>query len=159
MQKLEAVEAAKSLFDEAKDWGLWRWLTEKSRARRTADAAWEALDAYEKKVKAGWSDDLKKAYREAAAAVAANGNARGQRKLEMAIEEAKDVDPELRLAARKFKNAEDEAYNLHMKAEATFDDADRRLSTGMACEGAQQAIDAWIAREKVIRKAESLGRR
>jgi hypothetical protein len=29
----------------------------------------------------------------------------------------------------------------------------------MACVGAQMAIDAWEMREKVIRKAEALGRR
>ncbi len=159
MQKLEPVEEAKSLFNEAKEWGVWRWLTEKSRARRTADAAWEALDAYEKKVKAAWSDDLKKAYREAEAEAALDGNARSRHKLEKAQEEAKDVDPEIKAAAKKFKKAEDEAYQLHMNAEATFDEADRRLSTSMAREGSQQAIDAWEAREKVIRKAESLGRR
>ena len=44
-------------------------------------------------------------------------------------------------------------------AEAQFDEADRRMSTSMACEGAQMAIDAWEMREKVIRKAEALARR
>lgn len=52
MRKLTAVEEAKTLFEEAKDWGVWRWLTEKQRARRTADAAWQALDAYEENLKA-----------------------------------------------------------------------------------------------------------
>ena len=40
-----------------------------------------------------------------------------------------------------------------------FDEADRRMSTSMACTGAQMAIDAWEMREKVIRKAEALARR
>ena len=39
------------------------------------------------------------------------------------------------------------------------DEADRRMSTSMACEGAQMAIDAWEMREKFIRKMEALGRR
>ena len=64
MEKLPAVDEAKLLFEEAKDWGLWRWLLEKPRARRAADAAWDALEKYEKKVKAGWSPDRKKAFRE-----------------------------------------------------------------------------------------------
>ena len=51
MHKLIPVEEAKALFSEAKDWSVWRWLMEKGRARRTADAAWEAFDEYEKKVK------------------------------------------------------------------------------------------------------------
>ena len=64
MQKLAAVEEAKTLLDVAKDWGVWKWLTEKKRVRSTADIAWEALEEYEKKVRDSWSDDLKKAYQE-----------------------------------------------------------------------------------------------
>jgi hypothetical protein len=64
MEKLPAVEEAKALFEEAKDWGLWRWLLEKPRARRTADAAWDALAKYEKKVKGAWSAEQKKAFKE-----------------------------------------------------------------------------------------------
>ncbi len=161
MQKLAAVEEAKSLFQEAREWGVWKWLTEKPRARRTADAAWEALETYEKKVKGAWSDDLKAAYREAVAEAeaAADNKSRARHKLEKAQEEAKDVDSDLRAAARQLKKAEDAAEKLHWAAEATFDEADRRLSTSMAREGSRQAIDAWEAREKVIRKAEALGKR
>jgi hypothetical protein len=61
MQKLAAVEEAKALFEEAKEWGVWRWLTEKTRVRQSADAAWEALDTYEKKVRAAWSVDIRRA--------------------------------------------------------------------------------------------------
>ncbi len=161
MQKLAAVEEAKTLFNVAKEWGVWKWLLEKSRARRTADAAWEALETYEKKVKAAWSDDLKRAYHEAVAEAEfeADGKAKARHKYEKAQEEAKDVDPEIKLSAKRLKKAEDDAEKLHWQAEATFDEADRRLSTSMAREGSQQAIDAWEAREKVIRKAESLGKR
>jgi hypothetical protein len=122
MQKLPAVEEAKTLFEEAKDWGVWRWLTEKPRARRTADAAWAALDDCEKKLKAGWSKELRK------------------------------------LAAKQFKAAEEAATKAHMDAEAQFDYADRHLSAAMAREGAQMAIDAWILREKFIRKLEAFAR-
>ena len=159
MQKLKAVEEAKTLFEEAKDWGVWRWLTEKRRARETADAAWAALDECEKKVRASWSEELKKADRELAAAAAADGNGRAKRSYEKAKEEAKDVDPALKAAMQRLHQADAEAYKAHMDAEAQFDEADRRMSTSMACEGAQMAIDAWELREKFIRKMEALGRR
>jgi transketolase len=63
MQKLAAVEEAKALFEEAKEWGVWRWLTEKPKVRQAADAAWEALDKREKKVRAEWSADTRHAYK------------------------------------------------------------------------------------------------
>ena len=124
MRKLTAVEEAKQLFEEGKQWGVWRWLTEKRRARRTADAAWEALEECEKKVKAAWSEETKIAFRE---------------------------DKALHAADRK-------AHQAHMAAEAQFDEADRRMSTEMARQGAQMAIDAWEMREKFIRKLEALGK-
>ena len=123
MRKLAAVEEAKTLFEEAKDWGVWRWLTEKRRARQTADAAWEALEEYEKQVRASW-----------------NG------------------DQAIKQAAKKLKAADEEAYKARMDAEAKFDEADRRMSTALAREGSQMAIDAWVMREKFIRRLEALGR-
>src|ERR1039457_3957970 len=62
MHKLVPVEEAKTLFNEAKDWSVWRWLIEKKRARTTADAAWEALEACEEKVRAGWNEEWRQAY-------------------------------------------------------------------------------------------------
>jgi hypothetical protein len=121
MHKLPAVEEAKQLFEQAKEWGLWHWLTDKRRVRRTADAAWEALEACEKKVKDAWTAETKQAFRE---------------------------DKALHAADRK-------AHKAHMDAEAHFDEADRRMSSAMACEGAQMAIDAWEMREKFIRRLES----
>lgn len=131
MHKLTPVEEAKTLFNEARDWGVWRWLTEKKRARRTADAAWKALDEYEKKVKASWSPELKEAYRRA------NGNAM--------VQQLKALDKE--------------ACQARMDAEEHFDEADRRMSAGMACEGAQMALDAWEMRETYVRKMEMLGKK
>lgn len=124
MHKLAAVEEAKSLFAEAREWGMWSWLAEKRRARRTADAAWEALEAHENKVKARWSPEVRAAF---------------------------DADKELHAAKRK-------AHKAHMDAEAQFDEADRRMSASMACEGAQMAIDAWEMREAFIRRLEAYGR-
>ncbi|HLK67643.1 MAG TPA: hypothetical protein VKU19_29615 [Bryobacteraceae bacterium] len=143
MQKLAAVEEAKSLMREAIDWSLWGWLTEKRRLRTTADRAWAALEEQEAKVKASWSQELKAAYRSLGSR---NGKPR-------------TIPAELLDAVHRLKEAEEQADAAHMEAEDTFDLADRRMSTSMACEGARQAIAAWEMREKVIRKAESLGRK
>jgi hypothetical protein len=136
MRKLTPVEDAKTLFHEAKDWSVWRWLIEKRRARVTADAAWEALEACEDRVQAGWSEDLQHAYR-------TNSRRNG-------------LGPEVRAALHQLRQADEEARQARDAAEAQFDEADRRMSTAMACVGAQMAIDAWELREKVIRRAEAL---
>jgi hypothetical protein len=124
MHKLPAVEEAKALFAEAKEWGMWSWMAEKRRARRTADAAWEALSACEQKVKAKWNAEIRA---------------------------AAESDKTLRTVERKSERA-------HQAAEDQFDEADRRMSTTMACEGAQLAIDAWELREAYIRKLEEFSR-
>ena len=159
MQKLIPVEEAKALMNEAKDWGVWRWLLEKGRVQATADKATDALSDLEKKVKASWSDDLKKAYRELEAQAARDRDARSKHQYEKAKEEAMGVDPQIKLAVQRVKEADDKAYNARMDAEQTFDEAERQLSASMAREGAQKAIDSWDLREKAIRKAEALGRR
>jgi len=140
MHKLAEVEEAKTLMTEAKDWSVWHWLTEKRRVRAAADAATAALDKAEKKVKATWPDELRKLYRKMGARVPVDG-----------------VDP-LHHAVAGVKKADEEAYDARMKAEATFDEAERRLSASMAREGAQQAIDAYCLHEHAIRKAEAVAR-
>jgi hypothetical protein len=147
MHKLAPVEDAKTLFNEAKDWSVWRWLIEKKHARITADAAWEALEACEEKVKAGWNEEWQQAYRE----LSANGRPKARRQ--------RSLDPELKAALERLHEADEEARQAHDAAEAQFDEADRKMSSSMACEGAQMAIDGWELREKFIRKAEALGRR
>ena len=147
MHKLARVEEAKTLFNEAKDWSVWRWLVEKKRARTTADAAWEALEACEEKVKAGWAEEWQQVYRD----LSANGRPKGRR--------AAALEPEIRAALERLHEADAEAQQARDAAESQFDEADRCMSSSMACEGAQMAIDAWELREKVIRKAETLGRR
>ena len=159
MHKLAAVDEAKSLFNEAKDWGVWRWLTEKKRARSTADRAWAALEEYETGVKEAWSDDLKLAYLEVVAEAALDGKAKSKREYERAKADAEGIDPRIKDAARRLKLEEDEAEKVHWQAEATFDEADRKLSASLARKGSEEAIVAWEMREKVIRKAESLGRK
>jgi hypothetical protein len=145
MQKLIAVEEAKALMNEAQDWSVWHWLLEKRRVRATADKATEALGELEKKVKAAWGDDLRRAYRELEA--------------KRPREKADSVDPRIKLAVQRVKDLDDEAYQARMNAEETFDQAEKQLSTEMAREGAQKAIESWELREKAIRKAEALTHR
>ncbi len=159
MRKLAEVEEAKALMNEASDWGVWRWLTEKGRVRASADRAVEALEEEEKRVKAAWDDDFKKAYRELEAQAAFEKSPRSKARYEKARAEAKDVDPEIKLAVGRVKAADDVAENARLDAEAQFDEAERRLSASMAREGTLMAIESWNLREKAIRKAESLLRR
>ncbi|HZT33565.1 MAG TPA: hypothetical protein VFA33_26995 [Bryobacteraceae bacterium] len=159
MHKLVPVEEAKALMNEAKDWSVWHWLTDKHRVRATADRATEALDELEKQVKSSWNDDLKKAYGELEAEARMNGNPKARAAYEKAKQEARRIDPQIKLVAGRVKEADDAAYAARMDAEDTFDEAERRLSTGMAREGAQKAINAWELREKAIRRAEAAARR
>jgi len=155
MQKLVEVEEARALMTEAKNWSLWRWLWDKGMVRATADRAVDALAESERKAKAAWTEDQKKAYRELELLASLNGNVKGRRQYEKAKEEAKSVAPEIKLAVQRVKEADDAAYAARMAAEDTFDEAERRLDTDMAREGAQKAIDSWDLREKAIRKAET----
>jgi len=130
MRKLAEVEDAKALMSEAQDWSIWRWLLEKSRVRQTADKGTAALDELEKKVKAGWSKELKAAYK------AAGSDS----------------------VATRVKKADEEARQARIAAEEMFDEAERRLSAGLAREAARKAIHAYELREKAIRKAEAAAR-
>ena len=159
MQKLVQVEEARALMTEAKDWSLWRWLWDKSKVRATADRAVDALAELEEKTKANWTEEQKKAYRELEALTSRNGDAKGRRPYEKAKQEAKDVDPEIKHAVERVKQADDVAYDARMDAEDTFDEAERRLDTEMARQGAQKAMESWDLREKAIRKAEALTRK
>jgi len=159
MQKVGSVEEAKALLNEAKDWSVWRWLTEKKRVRAAADTAWVDLEEVEKKVKGSWGEDLRKAYRELQAASNLDGHAKTKQLYEKAKQEAKDVDPETKAFAERLKTQDDEAFQARMTAEETFDDADRRLSIPLARKGSEQAIEAYELREKFIRKAEAAARR
>jgi hypothetical protein len=66
------------------------------------------------------------------------------------------IAAETSLIARKIKDADDEAYRARMKAEETFDQAERQLSTRLAREGCFEAIHSWDLQEKAISKAEKL---
>ena len=117
MRKLPPVEEAKALMTEARDWSVWHWLMEKRRVRAAADRATDALEEMERKIKAEWSEDLRKA--------ATNGRLR-------------DVDPELKLALEDLKRAEKAAEASRLDAAARFDEAEQRLSATLAREGRER---------------------
>jgi len=158
MRKLVEVEEAKELMTAASEWSVWRWLIEKKRVRATADRAVEALNEMEKKVKGTWEDQHHKAYRELEAQANFENNPKTKRQYEKAKQEAAQIDDKTKLAVRRVKEADDEAECARLDAEQTFDEAERKLSAGMAREGARKAIESWDLREKAIRKAEALNR-
>jgi len=148
MRKLTEVEDAKALMTEATGWSVVRWLKEKKRVRKTADLANAALDRLDEEIKARWSDELKAAYNEL------GGNSGGAQRPHK--QTSQGVDPQVMLLAEKLKESDDEAYRVRMDAEDTFDEAEKKLSTRLAREGCQKAIDSWDLHEQAIRKSETV---
>src|SRR5271166_1746431 len=109
MRKLIEVQAAKELMSEAIDWGMFKWLFEKSRVRETADRANDALDRLERSVKAQWSEQLREAARElpAQGVAAARRSQKGPQSLPT-------IGPELKLLVEKVKEAHDDARRARM---------------------------------------------
>ena len=157
MRKLPAVEAARAIMTEGTDWGVWKWLIEKKRVRAIADEARAALDELEMKVKETWGDEYKIAYNQL---VSEDSNPKGVRKNSKAGTKAEThkIDPEIVTAAKRVKEADDEAYNAHEDAEDAFAEAEKRMSTSGAREGARMALVAYDLHEQAIRKAEALAR-
>jgi len=159
MKKLPAVEDARAIMTQGMEWGVWKWLTEKKRVRAIADVARAALDDQEMKVKLTWSDEHKLAYNQL---VSENGDARqarGKSKSKAAKSvPSGGVDPKVLAAVTKVKEADDDAYNAHEDAEEVFAEAERKMSTSGAREGARKALEAYDLHEAAIRKAEALAR-
>jgi hypothetical protein len=147
VRKLPEVEEAMELMMEAENWSVFTWLFEKRRVREMADLANAALDKLNHSVKTHWNEELKAAYR----VVASNGHA-SRHHAGAGID---GIAPEIRLFVQKVKESDDVARRARMTAEETFDEAERRLDTGLAREGCRQAIRSWELHEKAIRKAES----
>jgi hypothetical protein len=149
MRKLEAVEEARAIMTLGKEWGVFKWLMEKRKVRGIADRATAALNEAEDKVKATWSDDLKRAYNFLATQ---NGDAGKGKKT------AKTFDPETLSIAQKVLEADEETERQRLEAEDTFAEGERRMSTEMARQGAGQALATYDLHEKAIRKAEAAAR-
>jgi hypothetical protein len=148
MRKLNEVENAKALMTEAMGWSVVKWLSEKKRVRKAADLANAALDRLDEEIKARWNDDLKAAYSEL------GGNRSGVQRQHR--QTSQGVDPDLLLLAKKLKESDDEAYRVRMDAEETFDQAEKKLSSRVARDGCQKAINSWDLHEQAIRKSESV---
>jgi len=154
MRKLAAVEDARAIMKEGMEWGVWKWLTEKPKVRRLADKARAALDENELKVKESWPDELKLAYN---SLVSENGTG-GKRKRQSSgkANGAGKPDPKVLAQAKQVLEADDTAYNAHEDAEDVFAEAEKKMSTSMAREGARMALVAYDRHEEAIRKAEAL---
>jgi len=155
MKKIAAVEEARAIMTQGMEWGVWKWLTEKKRVRGIADKARAALDDFEMKVKLTWSDEHKLAYNQL---VSENGDAKQRRDKSKAAKPAANgkADAKVLAAVTKVKEADDDAYNAHEDAEDVFAEAEKKMSTRMAREGARKALDAYDLHEAAIRKAEGL---
>ena len=157
MKKIAAVEEARAIMTEGIEWGVWKWLLEKKRVRAAADDARAALDECERKVKLSWDDDYKLAYNQL---VSENGNDKRPRKQSKSNGHAagKIADAKILAAVKRIAEADDDAYNAHEDAEEVFAEAERKMSTAGAREGARKALEAYDLHEAAIRKAESLAR-
>lgn len=154
MRKLAAVEEARAVMTEGMEWGLFRWLLEKGRVQEVADRATAALAEADKKAKASWSDDLKIAYKELV-----DQEKRKRARRQERDPESHNIAPEVRLTAKKVKEAYDEGQRARVDAEDTFDEAERRMSTELARIGCRKALDSYDLREHAIRLAETAVRR
>ena len=152
MRKLPEVEEARSVMAQGMEWGVWKWLMEKKRVRQIADRATDALNAAEMKVKQTWSEELKQAYD----ALVDQEFSKSKRKGKNG--DFNGIDPEALDVARQVKAADDEAETCRLDAEDTFDEAERRMSTELARQGAKKALETYDLHEKAIRKAESAAR-
>jgi len=157
MKKLPAVEDARAAMTQGLEWGVWKWLLEKKRVRGLADVARAALDEQEMEVKLTWSDEYKLAYNQL---VSENGDTKQARRKSKAAKPAANgkVDVKVLAAVTKVKEADDDAYNAHEDAEEVFAEAEKKMSTSMAREGARKALEAYDLHEAAIRKAEALAR-
>jgi hypothetical protein len=155
MKKLPAVENARAIMTEGMEWGVWKWLTEKKRVREAADKARGALDEQEMQVKLTWPDEYKIAYNQLVSENGSHERSRNKKKGLKAVSAVK-VDPRILAAVKTIKDADDDAYNAHEDAEEVFAEAERKMSTSGAREGARMALVAYDTHEAAIRKAEAL---
>ena len=160
MKKLPAVEDARAVMTEGLEWGVWKWLLEKKRVRAIADKARAALDDCEMKVKLTWPDDLKLAYNKLVTEDGEEKRARRKTKSKTDKPAATNgVDAKALAKIKSIQEADDAAYNAHEDAEDVFAEAERKMSTSMAKEGARMALIAYDKHEEAIRKAEALAQK
>lgn len=133
MQELKELTEARNLMNEAMDWSVMKWLTEKKRVRKCADACNAMLDHVEAELQAAWPSELKAAYEHK------NGQS---------------SSADIQRRARELREAHDAAIQGRMDAEDTFERAEKRMSVSLAREGCQKALAGWDRHEDAIRKSE-----
>ena len=148
MKKLPEVEEARSIMSQGMDWGVWKWLIEKRHVRHVADRATDALNAAEMKVKQAWPEELKQAYD----ALVDEDFAKDKKKKKDSFD---GIDPEMLAIARAVKEADEIAEECRLDAEDIFAEAERKMSTELARQGARKALERYDLHEKAIRKAEA----
>ena len=151
MRKLPAVEEARVVMRQGMEWGMFRWLAEKRRVRQIADRATAALDEATDKVIANWSEELTQAYEELVEKDKKDSRSKSKAK-------GNSIAPEIKALAADVKAALDEKEVCRLDAEETFDEAERRMSTQGARNGAARALETYDLHEKAIRKAEAAAR-
>jgi hypothetical protein len=157
MKKLEAVEEARAIMTLGLDWGVFKWLMEKPKVRKIADRATEALNDAEDKVKATWSDELKLAYNYLATQEDDDSGKAKKGSKGKAL--PKDVDADALAIAKGIYEADEETETMRLDAEDTFDEGEKKLSVGMARDGARKALATYDLHEKAIRKAEAAAKK
>lgn len=161
MKKLPAVEDARSIMKEGMEWGVWKWLTEKKRVRAIADKARATLDELEMQVKQTWPDEYKVAYNNLVAerdeSKRPHKGAKNTKSGKTAT--AVKLDAKILAAVKVVADADDEAYNAHEDAEEAFAEAERKMSTSGAREGARMALIAYDQHEAAIKVAEAIAKK
>lgn len=145
MEKLPEVEAARRLMKEATRWSVMKWLREKKHVRTTADQANAALDQLSVALRKNWPADLQTAYDALGEGKFSNSGKRTSAGKSSPHNGAAQL-----AAAKKIKEADEEAHRARMDAEKAFDEAEKKLSTAMAREGCLKAIRAWDLQEKAV---------
>lgn len=137
MPKIPEVDEARAIMTEAMQWSVMKWLTEKKRVRKLADAANLALDNAERELRNHWDPKLAAAYKSLSS-------------------EDKDHShpPEMLKLAKAIRHSHDQAHAIREEAEAIFDKAEKRLSTALARDGCKKAIEGWDEHEQAIRHSE-----
>jgi hypothetical protein len=140
VKHIPEVESAKQVMTDAVEWSVIRWLREKKRVRKAADDANAALDRSNHEVKLRWNAELKAAYESLTqhSSAAPSG-----------------CSDECMGTAKRIKRADEAAAKARADAEATFDEAERQLSTALAREGCRKAIHSWDLHEKALELAVS----
>ena len=136
MSKLKEVEQARAIMNEAIDWSVLRWLSEKKKVRRAADAANAALKAEHERSIVQWPAILRRAYDAIAAKEQTNG-----------------LSEEIVRLAKQLHSADVKANDAHEQAEATFAKAEKERSSYVARQGCAEALESWDLLEKANAKA------